>query len=108
MGARYYNPFRGRFTQADPSGQSANRYAYVGCNPINATDPTGLNSSPACIQSGGLTAALGVGAAGFGIGALVATGTIFGAPAGAVLGAAAVATTAAAAVSGVFTFLNCL
>jgi RHS repeat-associated protein len=42
FGARYYNPYRGRFTQPDPSGQEQNRYAYVNCNPINATDPTGL------------------------------------------------------------------
>lgn len=44
FGARYYHPARGRFTQPDPSGQEANRYAYVSCNPINATDPTGLIS----------------------------------------------------------------
>jgi RHS repeat-associated protein len=42
FGARYYHPARGRFTQPDPSGQETNRYAYVSCNPINATDPTGL------------------------------------------------------------------
>jgi RHS repeat-associated protein len=42
FGARYYNPARGRFTQVDPSAQEANRYAYVSCNPINATDPSGL------------------------------------------------------------------
>jgi RHS repeat-associated protein len=45
MVARYYNPYRGWFTQADPSGQEANRYAYVGCNPINATDPSGLDTA---------------------------------------------------------------
>ncbi|WP_231754834.1 RHS repeat-associated core domain-containing protein [Pseudarthrobacter sp. GA104] len=44
FGARYYHPARGRFTQPDPSGQEANRYAYVNCNPINATDPSGLDS----------------------------------------------------------------
>ncbi|GAA4035279.1 hypothetical protein GCM10023063_19620 [Arthrobacter methylotrophus] len=44
FGARYYNPFHGRFTQVDPSGREANRYAYVGCNPINATD------QPRCLQ----------------------------------------------------------
>lgn len=41
FGARYYNPARGRFTQADPSGQSANRYVYTGANPVNNTDPSG-------------------------------------------------------------------
>ncbi|MDQ0028491.1 RHS repeat-associated core domain-containing protein [Arthrobacter bambusae] len=50
FGARYYNPYRGRFTQVDPSGQEANRYAYVGCNPINATDPTGLDVT-GCVGS---------------------------------------------------------
>ena len=49
FGARYYNPARGRFTQPDPSGKEANRYAYVKCNPVNATDPTGLDSSGECI-----------------------------------------------------------
>lgn len=43
FGARYYNPTQGRFTQSDPSGQEANRYLYAGANPINFSDPTGLN-----------------------------------------------------------------
>jgi RHS repeat-associated protein len=46
MGSRYYSPGTGRFTQVDPLGRSvyeANRYAYVNCNPVNATDPTGLS-----------------------------------------------------------------
>jgi uncharacterized protein RhaS with RHS repeats len=45
MGARYYSPGMGRFTQQDPLGRSvftANRYAYADCNPANKTDPTGL------------------------------------------------------------------
>ncbi|WP_327014731.1 RHS repeat-associated core domain-containing protein [Cryobacterium sp. GrIS_2_6] len=42
FGALYYNPAIGRFTQVDPSGQDANRYAYAGCNPISGKDPTGL------------------------------------------------------------------
>jgi RHS repeat-associated protein len=49
--ARYYNPMHGRFTSVDPGGAGAfaenpqtwNAYAYVGNNPINITDPTGLS-----------------------------------------------------------------
>ncbi|MFE4835266.1 RHS repeat domain-containing protein [Arthrobacter sp. NPDC056691] len=44
FGARYYAPGIGRFNQPDPSGREANRYAYVSCNPINATDPSGLSA----------------------------------------------------------------
>jgi RHS repeat-associated protein len=46
--ARYYNPRLGRFMTPDQLGggigdpQSHNRYAYVGNNPINLTDPSGL------------------------------------------------------------------
>ncbi|MCW4384905.1 DUF6531 domain-containing protein [Salinibacterium sp. SYSU T00001] len=42
LGARYYDASTGRFTQFDPSGQEANPYAYAGCNPVVAADPTGL------------------------------------------------------------------
>jgi RHS repeat-associated protein len=45
LGARYYNPTTGRFTQPDPSGQEANTYNYAACNPVNSTDPSGLNGS---------------------------------------------------------------
>ena len=48
LGARYYNPTTGRFTQPDPSGHEANTYNYASCNPVNSTDPTGLLS---CGQS---------------------------------------------------------
>ncbi|MVF24754.1 hypothetical protein EVC37_24600 [Methylocaldum sp. BRCS4] len=42
--ARYYDPSVGRFTQRDPVGylDGLNRYAYVGNNPVNFTDPNGL------------------------------------------------------------------
>ncbi|MEO7659505.1 MAG: RHS repeat-associated core domain-containing protein, partial [Pyrinomonadaceae bacterium] len=48
--ARYYNPKHGRFTSVDPlmasanviNPQTFNRYVYVGNNPVNITDPTGL------------------------------------------------------------------
>ncbi len=39
MGARYYDPARGRFTQLDPLG---NGYGYASDNPVNLTDPSGL------------------------------------------------------------------
>ena len=47
MHSRYYSFRRGRFLSVDPVGgevdlsQSWNRYAYVGDNPVIATDPTG-------------------------------------------------------------------
>ncbi|WP_373559793.1 RHS repeat-associated core domain-containing protein [Streptomyces sp. TLI_55] len=44
MGARYYDPQLGRFTQPDPSGQETNPYLYTGGDPINRTDPNGLLS----------------------------------------------------------------
>ncbi len=43
MGARYYQPELGRWTQPDPSGQEANAYLYVGGNPVNRVDPNGTN-----------------------------------------------------------------
>lgn len=46
--ARYYNSRLGRFMSSDPldgditEPQTLNHYAYVGDNPVNAVDPTGL------------------------------------------------------------------
>jgi RHS repeat-associated protein len=42
--ARVYSPQLGRFLQTDPIGVEggSNIYAYVGNDPLNATDPTGL------------------------------------------------------------------
>jgi RHS repeat-associated protein len=42
--ARHYSPVLGRFLQPDPIGTSgaSNLYAYVGNDPLNATDPSGL------------------------------------------------------------------
>jgi RHS repeat-associated protein len=58
--ARYHSNAQGRFTSVDPlSGhpvypQSWNGYAYVGNNPLNATDPTGMSSlSSAHVGKGG-------------------------------------------------------
>jgi RHS repeat-associated protein len=43
LGARYYNPTTGRFTQPDPSGVEANTYNYASFNPVNSADPSGLD-----------------------------------------------------------------
>jgi RHS repeat-associated protein len=52
--ARFQSPTQGRFTSADPFSGSAtignpqtfNRYAYVGNNPVNFTDPLGMAAQP--------------------------------------------------------------
>lgn len=46
-GARYYAPWLGRWTAADPigMGDGVNRYAYCHCNPVARSDPTGLGDS---------------------------------------------------------------
>lgn len=47
MGARYYDPIRGRFTQVDPvAGGSANGYDYCSGDPINCIDSTGTKQRP--------------------------------------------------------------
>lgn len=47
--ARFYSPALGRFLQTDPIGTAddLNLYAYVGNNPVNFSDPTGLAAADA-------------------------------------------------------------
>lgn len=41
---RYFTGLQGRFLTADPAGSGINWYAYVGGDPVNSHDPSGLNS----------------------------------------------------------------
>jgi RHS repeat-associated protein len=48
--ARYYDPTIGRFITEDPSRKGTGWYTYCENNPINRTDPTGLQSPPGPVQ----------------------------------------------------------
>jgi RHS repeat-associated protein len=61
--ARAYDPALGRFLQQDPL-PLINRYAYVGDNPVNFADPSGLFPCPGC---GKLKRALNVVGSGAGV-----------------------------------------
>jgi len=61
-GQRYYNPATGRWTQQDSISQindpaNANKYVYVGNDPINLTDPSGQSFLGGLL--GGVTGFLG-------------------------------------------------
>ncbi len=43
-GARYYDPYIGRFTQRDPAGDGVNWYTYTYNNPLRFIDPDGLRA----------------------------------------------------------------
>ena len=47
LGHRYYDPYRGRFLTRDPSGYAAgpNLYTFAGGDPINESDPSGLDKN---------------------------------------------------------------
>ena len=85
MGARYYDPTLGRFTQqdqlsalADPA--NGNRYTYAGDDPINNVDPAGASFFGDALQVGSLVVAgAGIAAAPFSAGASLAlTGASIG------------------------------
>jgi RHS repeat-associated protein len=49
--ARYYSPTQGRFLQTDPIGykDDLDMYTYVGNDPLDHTDPTGMCVEDACV-----------------------------------------------------------
>lgn len=74
FGARYYNPYRGRFGQVDPSFQEQNRYLYAQACPTNYTDPTGLDTIDCLLGLGGAIAGVAI----FGGSVLTAPATLGG------------------------------
>lgn len=52
--ARYYSPRLGVFLSTDPIGtkDDPNLYLYVGADPVNHTDPTGMSADPVCGLNG--------------------------------------------------------
>jgi RHS repeat-associated protein len=72
LGARYYDPSIGRFTQFDPSGQESHPYGYANCNPINASDPSGT-ASVCVITAFAFTAIGAIAAVAAGVAGVLAT-----------------------------------
>jgi RHS repeat-associated protein/uncharacterized delta-60 repeat protein len=63
-GARFYDASLGKFINQDPAREGNNYYSYVGNNPLNMTDPTGLNA----FSSGGGSVASQTPSAAFSLG----------------------------------------
>ncbi|GGL13140.1 hypothetical protein GCM10009769_33900 [Curtobacterium luteum] len=80
----------------DPN--NANRYAFVGCDPINGSDPTGRACKSGASTFGAVLAIAGVVALGTGV---VAASIVAGAAAAPVTGGVSAAAGAAAAVEGI-------
>jgi RHS repeat-associated protein len=82
-GTRYYQPDLMRWTQPDPAAgepnnpMTLNPYTYVGCNPINALDPTGRNGCGTAI-GGAVVSGLGLGASTVGLFTTPLTGGVSG------------------------------
>jgi len=77
--ARFYDPGLGIFLTHDPARQFANPYTYVGWNPINATDPSGMWVDFAIAIGAAVVSALAASGIAVAIDAYVRTGDALGA-----------------------------
>lgn len=92
LGARYYDPKLGRFTQVDPSHRESNSYAFVQGDPVDSSDPSGLGRlNDEIANDANYAQVFGVigGVAGFGFGGPVgaAAGGLIGGAIGVAVGA---------------------